>query len=572
MRRPTALGLLLSRRAARAAMRLLPLSALAAVLAPPLAPAAGAAEVAAFAPLGTVKRVRQVQVRFSAPMVPLGDPGCVPVTPMTVQLSAPVAREAARGVVLVGPDGRRAAPEIEGDAAFVWRVAFPGPFPELTPFRVELPADLRDDAGRTLANRSAYPLAVRTEAFPPLAKFSARFGIVERADPVLPVTLRNLEREVQVRLLRVDRPPGAGGLRDWVRGRLFRIPPALSEDNATGEVLAYVGGSGELASARHVDGVRARRQAGSALKPFLYGLALEMRLVTPATVLEDAPLELAVTGGLYRPRNYDERFRGRVTARTALAASLNVPAVRVLGLVGGEPFAERLRQLGLGGLDEAADFYGPALALGAAEVSLWELVGAYRALARGGVWGPLTLLPRETAARPPERRVYPEPVAFLVGDILAGRESRSATFGLENALATRFWTAVKTGTSKEMRDNWCVGYSLRYTAGVWVGNFSGAPMHDVSGVTGAAPVWRELMAWLHRATPGRAPPRPPASSPAPTASGTWRGPSPPASGCFGRPRAPDRASAVSRPPEADRAPRSLRRPPPGGQRARRRES
>jgi penicillin-binding protein 1C len=99
--------------------------------------------------------------------------------------------------------------------------------------------------------------------------------------------------------------------------------------------------------------------------------------------------------------------------------------------------------------------------------------------------------------------------AFQVTDVLADRESRSPTFGLESALATRFFTAVKTGTSKDMRDNWCVGFSERYTVGVWVGNASGAPMHDVSGVAGAAPVWLEVMSWLHRAAASAAP-EPPA--------------------------------------------------------------
>jgi penicillin-binding protein 1C len=106
------------------------------------------------------------------------------------------------------------------------------------------------------------------------------------------------------------------------------------------------------------------------------------------------------------------------------------------------------------------------------------------------------------------RTVFDPATAFLVGDILADRESRSTTFGLESPLATRFWTAVKTGTSTDMRDNWCVGFSRRYTVGVWVGNFSGAPMHDVSGVTGAAPAWLEVMERLHRDVPSE-PPLPP---------------------------------------------------------------
>ena len=152
------------------------------------------------------------------------------------------------------------------------------------------------------------------------------------------------------------------------------------------------------------------------------------------------------------------------------------------------------------------------MALGSVDASLWELVGAYRALAEGGVWRPLRLRPRLSpdggAPAPPPRRVYSPAAAWIVADILADRESRSATFGLDSPLATRFWTAVKTGTSRDMRDNWCVGFSRRYTVGVWVGNFAGAPMRDVSGVSGAAPVWREVMERLHRAqsSPAPAPP------------------------------------------------------------------
>jgi penicillin-binding protein 1C len=106
-------------------------------------------------------------------------------------------------------------------------------------------------------------------------------------------------------------------------------------------------------------------------------------------------------------------------------------------------------------------------------------------------------------------RVLDARASFIVGDILADRAARSITFGLKNELATTFWSAVKTGTSKDMRDNWCVGYSDRYTVGVWVGNFDGASMWDVSGVSGAAPVWRDVMDYLHRGQPSRAP-RPPA--------------------------------------------------------------
>jgi len=197
-----------------------------------------------------------------------------------------------------------------------------------------------------------------------------------------------------------------------------------------------------------------------------------------------------------------------VSTRTALASSLNVPAVRTLGLVGGDAFVEILHRLGFGAITESGDYYGPALALGDADVTLWELVTAYRTIANGGMWSPLRVTPAARDAGEP-RRIFSNATAFQLADILADRESRSTTFGLESALATRFFSAVKTGTSKEMRDNWCLGFSERFTVGVWVGNASGAPMHDVSGIAGAAPVWLEVMTWLHRATPSNALPPPP---------------------------------------------------------------
>jgi penicillin-binding protein 1C len=274
----------------------------------------------------------------------------------------------------------------------------------------------------------------------------------------------------------------------------------LVVENQTGNVLAYVSHSGDPLSARFVDGVQAKRQAGSTLKPFLYGLAFDQRILTPASLLDDSPLDIAVLSGIYQPRNYDSQFKGFVTSRIALASSLNVPAVKTLSLVGIEPFLNKLRQLGMKGLNESGDFYGPSLALGSADISLWELTSAYRTLANEGIWSELRLIPEEnTPAR--KRQVFSKEASFLISDILSDRDARSVTFGLENPLSTRFWTAVKTGTSKDMRDNWCIGYSRKFTVGVWTGNFSGEPMWNVSGVTGAAPIWIEVMNFLHRNNP-----------------------------------------------------------------------
>lgn len=291
-----------------------------------------------------------------------------------------------------------------------------------------------------------------------------------------------------------------------VRRHNVRDGAVLVLDNDSGDVLAYVGGSGALSNTPHVDGVRARRQAGSTLKPFLYALALDRRILTAASLLDDSPLEVPLGGSVYRPRNYDESFRGRVSLRTALASSLNVPAVRTQRLLGEPAFVDRLTALEFGGLVTTGDHYGPSLTLGSAEVSLLELANAYRTLMRGGVHTPV----RFTSNQAPEgsRRVYSRATSFVVADVLSDREARAATFGLENALATRFWTAVKTGTSKEMRDNWCVGFSGDYTVAVWVGNDSGEPMHEVSGITGAAPTWLSVMSYLHRDRPGRAPAAP----------------------------------------------------------------
>ena len=308
-------------------------------------------------------------------------------------------------------------------------------------------------------------------------------------------------------------------------------------DNASGEVLAWVGSTGELSRAAEVDGVTAPRQPGSTLKPFLYAQAIAERRLTAASLLHDSPAHLQTASGLYIPQNYDRQFKGWVSARTALAASLNVPAVRTLVMVSPEPFARQLGALGIV-LKEGGGYYGYSLALGSAEVNLLQLTNAYRALANRGQWcearlQPPALLPRPSGERagvrggavareaaPPSpasgrgresgcRPALDPAAAFIVTDILADPNARARTFGTDSILSTRFWTAVKTGTSKDMRDNWAVGFSERYTIGVWLGNASGAAMWDVSGTSGAAPVWAALMRHLHARTPSRPPAPPP---------------------------------------------------------------
>jgi penicillin-binding protein 1C len=278
-------------------------------------------------------------------------------------------------------------------------------------------------------------------------------------------------------------------------------------DNASGDILAYVGSAGPLSSAPQVDGVTALRQPGSTLKPFLYALALDSKLLTAASLVDDSPVAIATARGMYVPQNYDRDFHGLVSVRTALASSLNVPAVRTLELVGLERFQDALQSLGLDTLTRDDEFYGAALALGDADVTLLSLTNAYRALANGGVAGPARFVPGPHTATDDaqSRRVFGTGASYIIADILSDRGARALSFGLENPLATRVWSATKTGTSKDMRDNWCFGFTSRYTIGVWVGNFSGAPMRDVSGVTGAAPIWRDLVHRLHATEPSTPP-------------------------------------------------------------------
>ncbi len=162
-------------------------------------------------------------------------------------------------------------------------------------------------------------------------------------------------------------------------------------DNASGEVLAYVGSSGDLSGAAAVDGAAALRQPGSTLKPFLYGVAIDQRWLTAASLLDDAPLALATPTGLYVPQNYERDFKGVVSVRSALAASLNVPAVRTLQLVGVERFRQALQSFGLSSVKHDGEYYGYGLALGGGDTSLLTLTNAYRALANGGVWSPVRL-------------------------------------------------------------------------------------------------------------------------------------------------------------------------------------
>lgn len=291
---------------------------------------------------------------------------------------------------------------------------------------------------------------------------------------------------------------------------------ALVVDNRSGEVLAYVGSPDYFAAEQkgRNDGVQALRQPGSTLKPFLYELALEQRVIRPNTVLADVPTRYAIPGAkLYSPADYSETFQGPVRVRVALANSLNVPAVRVLEKVGVNSFLTRLHQLGFSHLTQSAEHYGLGLSLGSGEVSLWELARAYLVMARQGdaIDLRLTADAGTDATNKPSPQISSAPKSAatwqLITDMLSDPHARAKAFGVESLLTLPFPAAVKTGTSSDFRDTWTVGSTVDYTVAVWVGNFDGEPMRQVSGVVGAAPLWNRILLHLHeRQEPGAFPP------------------------------------------------------------------
>ncbi|MHC5594717.1 MAG: penicillin-binding protein 1C [Nostoc sp.] len=282
---------------------------------------------------------------------------------------------------------------------------------------------------------------------------------------------------------------------------------ALVIDNHSGEVLAYVGSPDYFNEAKlgRNDGVKALRQPGSTLKPFVYELALEKGLIRPNTILADVPAHYAIPGAkLYSPTDYTEKFLGPVRVRIALANSLNVPAVRVLEKVGVETFLERLHQLGFEHLNQTPEYYGLGLTLGSGEVSLWELARAYLTIARlGDATSLISTFSNSPIPTDAMNRVSTNSPLLnytiwqLITNILSDNHARATAFGVDSVLHLPFATAVKTGTSSNFRDTWTVGFTTDYTVATWVGNFNGEPMRQVSGVTGAAPLWNRIMLHLH---------------------------------------------------------------------------
>lgn len=271
----------------------------------------------------------------------------------------------------------------------------------------------------------------------------------------------------------------------------------LVVDNETGEILAWVTARDGTPDGSGIDGVTIARQPGSALKPFLYSLALE-RGWTAATLIDDSPLLRPVGSGLKEYRNYSGVFHGPVRLRDALGNSLNIPAIRTAEAVGKESFYRHLRDLGFESLKEDADFYGDGLALGNGEVTLFELTRAYAALANRGVFRPLRAFLSPSDGADEAKRVMPEQISSIIGNILSDPDARSLEFSRADLSRFSSQVAIKTGTSSGYHDAWAIGYSSRHTVGIWLGNFNRKAMTDVTGSSGPLVVLQAAFSWLGR--------------------------------------------------------------------------
>lgn len=285
---------------------------------------------------------------------------------------------------------------------------------------------------------------------------------------------------------------------DLNNGALVAIKPGNAE------ILAMVG-SADFNN-EEIDGqvnvAVSLRQPGSSIKPLLFAVALDEEIISTASVLWDTPISYKLGDGqTYSPVNYDRRFHGPVSARAALANSYNIPAVRLLEMVGVDRMVERARAMGLHSLSADPSHYGLSLTLGGGEVTLLDMVNAYHTLANGGRYREPKFILSMTdnrgqpmlAASPEPVQVISEAAAFLVTDILSDDAARAPTFGQGSTLTLSHPAAAKTGTTDDWRDNWTVGYTRYLVTGVWAGNTDGRPTKDSSGVLGAAPIWNAFM-------------------------------------------------------------------------------
>jgi penicillin-binding protein 1C len=287
-----------------------------------------------------------------------------------------------------------------------------------------------------------------------------------------------------------------------LRKKLVNNAAALVVDHKTGEIITWVVAGATVKDKEKklpgskIDAVTTLRQPGSSQKAFLYALALELKW-TPVTQIDDLPLYEAVGNGLHRFKNYSNIFYGKVSLREALANSLNIPAIHTIRFTGVERYIETLHQLGFKHLTRGAEIYDEGLALGNGEITLFELVQAYAAIANQGMFRPLKYV-LESNANDTQKRVFSAESASIIANILSDPWARRHEFGLHSILNLPVQTAVKTGTSTDYRDAWAVGFNSRYVVGVWMGNLDRKPTNGVSGASGPALAMRSIFSELNR--------------------------------------------------------------------------
>lgn len=301
----------------------------------------------------------------------------------------------------------------------------------------------------------------------------------------------------------------------------------------TGEILAMVGSKNyfDIASDGQVNVTKALRQPGSSIKPVNYALAFQKGF-TPSSIIEDSPITYKTPGQPnYSPQNYDNRYHGRVSLRTALASSYNIPAVKLLSANGIENMIALGTKMGITTWTDTSRF-GLSLTLGGGEVTMLNMAEVYGTFANMGQRVPIQailsvrdsrgrlleefrcdkksptthyspLIPAASAAEAlvteitscPSVEVLNPGIAYMITDILSDNAARAPTFGTNSQLnLSPHKVAVKTGTTNSLRDNWTIGYTSNVVALVWVGNNDNTPMSYVaSGVTGASPIWKKLI-------------------------------------------------------------------------------
>ncbi|MFA5836133.1 MAG: transglycosylase domain-containing protein [Bellilinea sp.] len=336
--------------------------------------------------------------------------------------------------------------------------------------------------------------------YDPATIYRSGFTVYTTLDPSLQEQAERLVRE-QVGLLEANNARN---------GALVAMSPK------TGEILAMVGSPDfyNAAISGQVNMAVSPRQPGSAIKPLTYGAAFEKGW-TPSTLIWDVPTGFPPSGDPadqrepYQPVNYDGRFHGPVTVRTALANSYNIPAVKALQFVGiydktitpeQDGFIAYAKRLGITSLTRSD--YGLSLTLGGGDVSLLELTNAYAVYANEGRKVPSVSITKIVDFKgnvvyeyqpPASEQVVRAEHAYLISSILSDNDARTPMFGANSVLNVGFPAAAKTGTTNDYRDNWTVGYTPDVVVGVWVGNADYTPMQNTTGLTGAAPIWSEFI-------------------------------------------------------------------------------